>query len=289
MKRTIGLIFLMLAVSLIAQQSISVIDLTKIGDRSWRKPVASISALPSTHNTLGDTIRVNDTGFVYHWNGSGWVLDGGGAIGATGLTGLQGLQGVKGDKGDKGDPGVDGLAGSGGGSSTTPAGTGSELQYRIDASTLGAVINSSVSGSPATVTFPGAINIGGTSSDYCKLDPIGFSLLRVKTANGSGYCILDAQSFRAFTPGGDMGVRIGGNTGVELSANATVTFSDQTDASQGSKIAGTYIDHTWITCGVVGSCSTGNKGTQRCAADGTLCWCNGSIWTATAPTSGSCV
>src|SRR6476469_417044 len=97
MKYTIALILSMfvLAVPVSAQQSTSVIDLTKIGDRHWRAPVAQITNLPTTGNRPGDTIRVIATWGVYYWNGFGWVLDS-----------TQGPKGDKGDQGVQGNPGV---------------------------------------------------------------------------------------------------------------------------------------------------------------------------------------
>lgn len=49
----------------------------------------------------------------------------------------------------------------------SPAGSGSEIQYRVDATTFGAVSGSSVSGT--AVTFGGNFTTGGASGDYLSL------------------------------------------------------------------------------------------------------------------------
>jgi len=60
-------------------------------------------------------------------------------------------------------------ADSGGGSN--PGGSGSELQFRSDATTFGAVTSSSVSG--AEVTFAGDVTIGGFAGTQLNLTPTG--------------------------------------------------------------------------------------------------------------------
>lgn len=91
--------------------------------------VATVGALPSVGNVVGDAYIVTADGNLYTWTGSSW-LDVGqivGPQGATGATGPQGIQGVKGDTGDTGPQGIQGIQGiqgvKGDTGDTGPAGT----------------------------------------------------------------------------------------------------------------------------------------------------------------------
>ncbi len=44
---------------------------------TWKPPVANAAALPSSGNSLGDARVAEDSGFVYVWNGSSWINNGG--------------------------------------------------------------------------------------------------------------------------------------------------------------------------------------------------------------------
>src|SRR3990167_5700355 len=69
---------------------------------------------------------------------------------------------------------------SGGGSN--PGGSGSELQFRSDATTFGAVTSSSVSG--AEVTFAGDVTIGGFAGAQINLESTGGDRWGIHTENG---------------------------------------------------------------------------------------------------------
>jgi hypothetical protein len=89
---------------------------------------------------------------------------------------------------------------------TTPAGTGSELQYRAGASTFGAVTGSSVSGGAITLTAPSAsttpLTVKGASSQTAVLtewkDSAGNSLVQI-WANGEIWtnAAFNSQSFQS--------------------------------------------------------------------------------------------
>lgn len=87
--------------------------------------VATVGALPSSGNVIGDAYIVTADGNLYTWTGSAW-LDVGqivGPQGATGPQGPQGIQGVKGDTGDTGPQGIQGIQGVKGDTGDTgPAG-----------------------------------------------------------------------------------------------------------------------------------------------------------------------
>lgn len=72
-----------------------------------------------------------------------------GAVGPAGPPGSQGVQGVTGPAGPQGNPGPTGPAGTG----AAPAGSGSELQYRANSTTLGAVPGSHVDTVNGRVSF----------------------------------------------------------------------------------------------------------------------------------------
>lgn len=225
-----------------------------------------------------------------------------GATGPAGPTGTAGSTGAKGDKGDTGDAGATGPVGpqgppGSGGSGGAPAGTGTELQFR-DGAALGAVTGSTVSGSNVGIT--GTLNIGGSTASNCQLYNPGFGLLRVLNGDGSDYCIADLSRFRAIVSGSnDVGGYID-SSGVGLRLDATVSWSNALKADGGVKDTFEYRDSAGIVGfndGVllsqvrlrpspVGTCAL--AGLLRAAADGTLCSCNGTAWTAT-PLTGSCI
>ena len=49
------------------------INIPSYGSTAWRLPVATVGALPSTGNTLGDVILVTGSSTLYEWNGSAWT------------------------------------------------------------------------------------------------------------------------------------------------------------------------------------------------------------------------
>lgn len=53
------------------------VDLPGAGDVHWKSPVASAAALPAVGNLLGDARVGQDLGFVYVWNGTTWINNGG--------------------------------------------------------------------------------------------------------------------------------------------------------------------------------------------------------------------
>lgn len=93
------------------------------------------------------------------------------------------------------------------GSSTTPAGSGSEVQYRAGASSLGAITGSSVSGSTLTVTnLVGSTSVKVGSTNVClsdgtncpsagsESDPVVKALTGVIKSNGSAISAVSAPS-----------------------------------------------------------------------------------------------
>lgn len=71
---------------------------------------------------------------------------------------------------------------SGGGGGGNPGGSGSELQFRSDATTFGAVTSSSVSG--AEVTFAGDVSIGGFAGAQLNISSTGGDQWGLHTENG---------------------------------------------------------------------------------------------------------
>lgn len=46
------------------------------GGKLWKAPVATLSALPQKGNNQGDLRVATDSGIVYQWQGSAWVVYG---------------------------------------------------------------------------------------------------------------------------------------------------------------------------------------------------------------------
>lgn len=65
----------------------------------------------------------------------------------------------------------------------SPAGSGSELQYRVDGSTFGAVTNSSVSG--AAITLAGDLALAGFAGPNLTLEPSGGDVLGLHAESGA--------------------------------------------------------------------------------------------------------
>lgn len=186
------------------------------------------------------------------------------------------------------------VAPSGGGGGSSPAGIGSEIQYRIDSSTFGAIPNSSVSGSAPVFNN---LFIGGTSSDFINFSTPGFGLLRIRTGTLGWGGYVDAGTFRSYKPDADMGWRGDPSTGIDLGSGNCLRFGDSPDASQGTRdtsICRPSVNTVAITSilkltpGSVGTCNSSLAGAARVAADSTWCFCNGSVWTAL-PATGSCI
>lgn len=61
-----------------------------VGFGSWQQPVATATDLPPFGNDVGDIRVAQDTGDIYEWNGTAWVLVAGpsGAIGIISINGL---------------------------------------------------------------------------------------------------------------------------------------------------------------------------------------------------------
>jgi hypothetical protein len=64
------------------------VNIPSFGSPSWREPVATVLALPTNGNVLGDARIVLSTDVIYIWTGSAWVSSGGG--GGGGITALTG-------------------------------------------------------------------------------------------------------------------------------------------------------------------------------------------------------
>jgi len=45
------------------------------GSPSWKAPVATVTLLPAVGNFLGDVRVALDTGAIYYWNGTSWILE----------------------------------------------------------------------------------------------------------------------------------------------------------------------------------------------------------------------
>lgn len=129
---------------------VSGISSSAFGAKNYREPVASVLALPSTNNSIGDVRLTLDTFIQYVWTGTNWVnisSDGTSSIaigtvttgnpgtnasvinsgtaqnaifdfsiprgdtGAQGLQGIQGIQGVQGALGAQGAQGPQGIKG----------------------------------------------------------------------------------------------------------------------------------------------------------------------------------
>lgn len=50
------------------------IDRPTWGNMAWKAPVSTAANLPLTNNTAGDARTAQDTGVVYVWNGSAWIV-----------------------------------------------------------------------------------------------------------------------------------------------------------------------------------------------------------------------
>lgn len=53
------------------------IDIPGSGNFHWKAPVTTAAALPATGNSIGDARVAKDSGFIYVWNGSSWINNGG--------------------------------------------------------------------------------------------------------------------------------------------------------------------------------------------------------------------
>jgi len=45
------------------------------GSPSWKAPVATSTLLPAVGNFVGDVRIALDTGAIYYWNGTSWILE----------------------------------------------------------------------------------------------------------------------------------------------------------------------------------------------------------------------
>lgn len=67
-----------------------------IPNYSWKSPVSTATALPTSSNTIGDVRLTTDTGAFYFWTGTAWnAVESGAAI--TSLNGLTGSITIAGD------------------------------------------------------------------------------------------------------------------------------------------------------------------------------------------------
>src|ERR1019366_8187347 len=65
------------------------INIPDSGSPNWKAPVSTASLLPTTANSIGDVRIALDTGIVYYWNGTSWVI----LVTPTPATGITGLLG----------------------------------------------------------------------------------------------------------------------------------------------------------------------------------------------------
>lgn len=88
--------------------------------------------------------------------------------------------------------------------------------------------------SGAKINLPADLLLGGTTADFIKLGLPGFGLLQIWKADGSGYAIVDAISFRTNPGGGNPPPSLlSTGVGVELASGRQVAFSsDASDATQ---------------------------------------------------------
>lgn len=142
------------------------------GDIHWKAPVASVAALPTTGNSVGDARAENTTFSVNVWNGSAWVQAAGaigltgtsGRTGATGSTGLTGLSGSSGQTGNTGQTGLSGLSGATGvtGNSGSSGASGSSGNSGQSGSS-GATGSSGSAGAAGASGLTGATGLSGSS------------------------------------------------------------------------------------------------------------------------------
>lgn len=110
------------------------IQVPSYGSPSWKAPVANVAALPATGNSIGDARVTKDTSSIYVWNGSSWVLVGGG--GGSGTVTSVGLS----------MPSIFSVSGS-------PVTTSGTLTATLTTETANRVFAGPTTGSPATPTF----------------------------------------------------------------------------------------------------------------------------------------
>lgn len=180
----------------------------------------------------------------------------------------------------------------------SPAGSGSELQYRSSATAFGALTSSSVSG--ANLTLGGTLNMPasgslflGTSSNDVLIKAAGAAaILSIRKGDDSAYGILNAERFRAWAGGGgapyglmqaDIGVTLASpylfgwtssgtdatgsaDTKLERAAAGVVKLSDALRLNPRSSPP--------VTCG-----SANTKGVLYYDSDSDeVCACSGSAW-----------
>lgn len=201
-------------------------------------------------------------------------------------------------------------------SGASPAGSGTELQHRVDASTFGAVAGSSYSGS--VLTLPAGVKIAGASYPALILI-LGDDDTGIGQQTGNGVIRFWAKGAEIVRIS-DFGLRVtgGGSFGSavpQIAAGDRGDFThpqfapDQGDSMTGM-VAGPssgLLSFTSTGVEVLRTTATGLKVTDRIqlvaasgitcdsstartmysSADGSLCWCNGSVWTPT-PLTGSC-
>lgn len=159
--------FLTILIALIASVIVEA-GYSPFGDIHWKAPVATSASLPSSGNSTGDARIAQNTGFMYVWSGSAWVLGSGstgstgasGKTGATGATGASGSNGVSDTTGATGQTGKTGATGQTGadGSSGASGKTGATGQTGLTGASgqTGNSGNSGVSGASGKTGATGA-------------------------------------------------------------------------------------------------------------------------------------
>jgi Collagen triple helix repeat (20 copies) len=223
-----------------------------------------------------------------------------GPAGATGATGAAGAAGAAGPSGPSGPPGPSGPTGPTGPSGLTLP--GSSINNGV--ATWSGTTASALLSPPATFDSSGNLNLnsGAGQIDLGTVEFAGGG--GPQLTRGSSTVCIGTNSPPCF--GGNNG---GGVTGAFLSNGSVIAFPSGNPApgslgatnitgavaglisvdktTPGDGLGGIHITEVHLIPGAVGTCGSTQKGYLRIAADGSLCLCNGTAWTAT-PLSGSC-
>jgi hypothetical protein len=217
--------------------------------------VATVGALPSSGNSIGDAYIVTADGNLYTWTGSAW-LDVGqivgpqgptgpqgpqgiqGETGATGATGPQGIQGIQGPKGDTGDTGPTGPAGTNG-VGVPVGGTAGQVLSKINATdyntqwiTPNAGTVTSVSGTAPVVSS------GGTTP--------AISMAKATSLVDGYLSATDWTTFNSKQPAGTYATGTGTASGTNTGDETTATIKTKLGAASTST-DGYLISADWTT------------------------------------------